>query len=311
MELSVVTTMYHSARNLQEFYDRISSVAGKITDDYEIVFVNDGSPDDSLEVALSLYEKDDKVRVVDLSRNFGHHKAIMTGLAHTRGEKVFVIDSDLEEDPELLEIYYNKFMEESDCDVVYGVQRSRRGGIFERISGNLFYFIFNTFSDDKMPSNMAITRLMSKRYVKSLLMYQEKVVFLAGIWCSTGYKQVPVFIDKHSKGTTSYTFRKRLALFINAITSFSDRPLRLIFYTGFIISMLSAVSIVYLIAAKIFFSVVITGWTSLSVTIWFLGGLMMFFMGIIGIYLSKIFIETKNRPYTIVKEVYEKNLKAH
>ncbi|MCL5036296.1 MAG: glycosyltransferase family 2 protein [Chloroflexi bacterium] len=305
MKLSIITTMYYSAPHLEEFYNRISASAKKVTDDYEIIFVNDGSPDESLDIARGFLEKDKKVRIVDLSRNFGHHKAIVTGLGYARGEKIFIIDCDLEEEPELLDEFYEKFRQEDDCDVVYGIQRSRRGRFFEKISGNLFYFIFNSFSDIKMPPNMGVTRLMSRRYVQSLLRYREQVVFLAGIWMAVGYKQVPILIDKHSRGKSTYTLRKRISLFINAITSFSDKPLRMIFYTGFIISLLAGVTIAYLIIRKLFFATPIPGWTSLTVTIWFLGGLVIFFMGLIGIYLSRVFIETKDRPYTIIKEVYE------
>jgi putative glycosyltransferase len=134
--------MYYSAPYLNEFYTRIRAAAEKITSDYEIIFVNDGSPDDSLKMAVSLYENDPKVRVIDLSRNFGHHKAAMTGLAHAKGDSVFLIDVDLEEEPELLNRFYDIF-KDSDADVVYGVQTKRMGGLWEKATGALYWWMFN------------------------------------------------------------------------------------------------------------------------------------------------------------------------
>ena len=153
MDLSIVTTMYYSASYLEEFYNRITTTAGKIADDYEIIFVNDGSPDNSLDLAISFYERDDRVRVIDLSRNFGHHKAIMTGLSHAKGEVVFLIDCDLEEDPELLGKFYDE-LKCSDADVIYGVQQARKGGFVEKISGNIFYWMFNLLSSYPVPTNL-------------------------------------------------------------------------------------------------------------------------------------------------------------
>jgi len=305
MELSIVTTMYHSAPYLEEFYERVSKAAQKITGDYEIIFVNDGSPDNSLEIAVSLYEKDSRVTIVDLSRNFGHHRAVMTGLSYASGEKVFLIDCDLEEEPELLGTFWQR-LNDAGCDVVYGVQETRKGGAFERITGNLFYTIFNRLSGISMPHNPVTVRLMSSRYVKSLLLYKERELFLAGIWHITGYRQKPLAITKLSREGTSYSLRKKFALAINAITSFSDKPLIFIFYTGIVISSLSALYILYLFSRKILSGITISGWTSLIVSIWFLGGLTIFFIGVIGMYLSRIFIETKQRPCAIVRHIYAK-----
>jgi len=309
MKLSIVTTMYNSAPFLEEFYERVSRAAGKITEDFEIIFVNDGSPDNSLDIAVALHEKDSRVTIVDLSRNFGHHRAMMTGLEYASGEKVFLIDCDLEEEPELLDTFYEKLNKEG-CDVVYGVQESRKGGAFERISGNIFYTVFNRLSGIRMPHNLVTARLMSGRYVKSLLLYKERELFLAGLWHITGYQQEPIFIKKLSREGTNYSLRKKIALAINAITSFSDKPLIFIFYTGIIISSISALYILYLFSRKMFSGINVGGWTSLIVSVWFLGGLTIFFIGVIGIYLSRIFVETKQRPYTIIRAVYGRDTGA-
>ncbi|HLE17258.1 MAG TPA: glycosyltransferase family 2 protein [Syntrophales bacterium] len=309
MKLSIVTTMYHSASYVEEFYSRVKSAAGRITDDYEIIFVNDGSPDDSLDIAVSLYEKDPKVKVIDLSRNFGHHRAIMTGLMHAEGEKIFLINCDLEEAPENLELFHGKLAENPDSDVAYGMLKARKGGGLNRVFGQLFYMTLNFISDLDLDAKMAFSRVMTRRYVKSLLKYREKELFLPGLWHLTGYKQLPVDISSRHKGKTTYTVRRKLALLINAVTSFSEKPLIYIFYAGLALSFVSGVFSLFIIINKIFFNAPILGWASLIVSMWFIGGILILFMGIIGIYLSKVFVETKRRPYSIVRKVYATRIK--
>ena len=306
MKLSIVTTMYYSSPYIQEFYERVSAVAQKITNDYEMILVNDGSPDDSLDIAVALYEKDPKVRVIDFSRNFGHHKAMMTGLMHAKGELVFLIDCDLEEEPELLEKFYAEHMKNDDADVVYGVQKARKGGFVEKISGNIFYWLFNFFSSYPVPSNLVTARLMTKRYVDSLVKHKDREVFMAGLWAITGFKQVPLMVTKHDKGNSSYNLRRKISILVNSITSFSNKPLLFIFYLGSIILFISSLAALHLIIRRVFFGVLLAGWPSLMVTLWLLGGLTIFCVGVIGIYLSKIFTETKERPYTIIRQIYER-----
>lgn len=306
MKLSIVTTMYWSEAYLEEFYKRCKTEAQKITNDYEIIFVNDGSPDHSLQKAIELSERDDQVMVVDLSRNFGHHKAMMTGLSYTSGDLIFLIDCDLEEEPELLQIFYSRLTEEN-CDVVFGVQESRKGNIFEKWTGEIFYRIINYLSEIEMPRNIITARLMSRRYVDSLLKFKEQEIFLAGIWYITGFNQIAVEVVKHSTSKTTYKLKNKVAMVINAVTSFSNKPLLLIFNLGMTITIISFFYILYLIVRKVFYAQSLEGWTSLIVSVWFIGGLIISFIGIVGIYLSKIFIETKSRPYTIIREIYGGN----
>jgi len=306
MNLSIVTTLYFSSPYVLEFYQRISVEAKKITSDYEIIFVNDGSPDDSLDVALSLYEQDKRVRIIDLSRNFGHHKAIMTGLSYTRGELVFLLDSDLEEEPELLSLFYEFYKKTKDIDVVYGVQKVRKGNFLERLTGGIFYSIFNSISNYPVTANLITARLMSQRYVKALVEHREREIFLAGLFAIAGFRQIPLLVRKDSKNRSTYTLVRKLTLAINSITSFSNKPLIFIFYLGALISLLSGITAIIFIVRKIFFNVILEGWSSLIISIWLLGGLTIFCLGVIGIYLSKIFSETKQRPYTIIRQIYEK-----
>jgi putative glycosyltransferase len=305
LHLSIVTTLYRSAPHVEEFHARVSGAASQITPDYEIIFVNDGSPDDSLAVARGLFDRDERVRIIDLARNFGHHKAMMTGLAHARGDLVFLIDSDLEEDPELLGTFADN-LRETEADVVYGVQRERRGGLFERWSGQMYFTIFNLLSDCPIPENLVTMRLMTRRYVAALVAHGEREMIIAGLWALTGFHQVPIGVTKHARSVTTYTLRHKVSVLVNAITSFSARPLELIFYLGLTIGGLASVAAAYLVLRRLFFGILLPGWPSLIVSVWLLGGLIVASVGIIGIYLSKIFIETKQRPYTIVRALYER-----
>lgn len=303
MRLSIVTTMYRSAPYLEEFYARVGAVAGQITDDYEIVFVNDGSPDDALDVALSIYGRDPRVRVIDLSRNFGHHKAMMTGLAHARGELVYLTDCDLEVRPELLDQFYNELYH-TKADVVYGVQKRRSGRLIDRLAGEWFYVIFNRLSEVAIPHNLVTERLMSQRYTEALVQHQERELQISGLWAVTGFRQVALEVSKSVKGSTTYNFARKIAHFVDAITSFSNRPLIFIFYLGMLISVVSGLAAVYLVVTALTFGL-LSGWPSLIVSVWLMGGLTIFCLGIIGIYLSKIFTEVKQRPYTIIREQYD------
>jgi len=303
VKLSVVTTLYQSAPHLEEFHARVSAAVRKITPEYEIILVNDGSPDASLDLALALYERDERTRVVDLSRNFGHYKAIMTGLARTEGDLVFLIDCDLEEQPELISEFHEKMMD-TGADVVYGVQAKRRGGLIERISGSLFYSLFNLLSAWQVPRNLVTARLMSRRYVRALVQHRDREVFLAGLWAITGFTQVPVTVRKLATSKSTYCFARKAAVLADAISSFSSKPLIYVFYLGFLISALAGTAALWLVIRRLFFNTMVLGWPSLIVSIWLLGGLSICCTGILGIYLSKVFLEVKNRPYTIVREEY-------
>jgi putative glycosyltransferase len=304
MDLSIVTTVYHSASYLEEFYTRTCAVAERLTTNFEIIFVNDGSPDNSLEIALSIYGRDKRVRLIDLSRNFGHHKAMMTGLAHARGNLIFLLDSDLEEAPELLETFHRE-LKANGADVIYGVQQKRKGKLLERISGAVFFKVFNVLSSHSLPRNLVTARLMRRKYVSALLRHQERETQIAGLWVLTGFKQVPVTVTKGHRKASTYDLRKRISSFVDAVTSFSGKPLVFIFYLGCFILLVSSVGALDLIIRKILFGTLLEGWASLIVSIWLLGGMTIFCLGVIGIYLSKVFIEVKQRPYTIVKDVYE------
>ncbi|WP_339274831.1 glycosyltransferase family 2 protein [Paenibacillus sp. FSL W8-0426] len=306
MKISVVTTMYRSSAYLPEFYARIKENVAKLGLSYEIIMVNDGSPDNSLDVAVGIQQQDPCVKVIDLSKNFGHHKAILSGLSYARGDLIFLLDCDLEEEPENLELFYNEWLQgNGEFDVIFGVQREREGTFYRRIAGDLFYKFFNLISDEKIPKNPCTIRLMTKRYVSSLLEFKDQNVFLAAMFEKVGYRQKPFAIKKTYKGSSSYNLIRKLTLMMDGVTSFSSRPLLLIMASGSLIAFLSLVYALFLVFRKVFFQSVISGWTSVMVSIWLMSGLIIFSVGVVGVYVSKIFNETKDRPISVVRKVYE------
>lgn len=305
MQLSVVTTLFQSAPYIDEFYRRVRTEAEKIASELEFVFVNDGSSDTSLDVALELQKQDERIVVVDLSRNFGHHKAMMTGLEHAHGDLVFLIDVDLEEPPEILAAFFESLNQEN-ADAVYGIQSPRHGPWLTRTLANLFYWVFELLSDYRIPPHSLTARLMTRRYVDQLIQHREHLSNMIGLWELTGFKQVGVAVRKSPfKGTTTYTFGRRMAAAIYAITAFSSKPLRLIAYLGLLVTAISTICAIGLVIGYLIFGISTTGWTSLIVSISLFSGLILFCQGIIAAYLAVIFIETKNRPYTVIRKIYQ------
>jgi putative glycosyltransferase len=303
VRVSVVTSMFRSSLFLEEFYARMVKAISAISSAYEIVFVNDGSPDDSLAVALRLRERDPRVRIVDLSRNFGHYRALMTGLAQARGELVFLLDCDLEEEPEWL-LRFHEMLRRTGADVIYGVQAARKGGLVERVSGNVFYTLLNRMLTDPIPRNVLTVRLMTRRYVRALIQHQDREICLAALWVITGFDQRPLEVVKGSRPGTSYSLRARASALVNAVTSFSNRPLIYIFYMGAAVVTMSLLGALVLVIRALTGGIGVAGYASLIISIWFLGGLTLFSVGIVGVYLAKVFTETKNRPYTVIRAEY-------
>ena len=305
--LSIVTTLYRSERFLDKFVLQCESAMAEIKcENYEILFVNDGSPDNSLAKVLQLKQTNNHIVAVDLSRNFGHHYAIMAGLNCASGDYVFLIDCDLEVPPTQIPTFYNKFQDEN-CDVVYGVQEIRKGSFIERTIGGLFYKFFNSLTDTRIPENLLTERLMSRRYVNELIKMGDKNIFMAGMMQWIGFKQVPITIKKGQReGKSTYTLGKRIALSMQAITSFSSYPLVVLFKFGFFISAISIVTGLYFLIYKLINpEIVLSGFTFLIVALLFSVGIIVSSLGILGIYIDKLFNQTKNRPTFIVKEIYK------
>jgi len=302
MKLSIVTTLYRSAAYIEEFVRRINAEAIKITDKYEIVMVDDGSPDNSLSVALGLQKLDSHIHIIELSRNFGHHKAMMTGLEYARGELVFLIDVDLEEPPELLTSFHEE-MKKNDWDVVYGVQEKRAGDVIKKFGGQIGWWLIQVLVPAKIPRNLSTVRLMTSAYVRQLIRHKEHMTAIGGLWVLTGFHQYGLLFNKISREESSYTFVKRSKALLDSVTSFSPAPLYGVFALGLVIFLVSLLTTIALIMQKLQ-GHVLDGWVSVMVSVWGLGGLILLCVGLVGLYISRIFIETKNRPYIIIRNIF-------
>jgi len=273
-------------------------------EDYEIVLVNDGSPDDSLGHALDLKRDFHELVIVDLSRNFGHHHALQAGIQLARGDLVFIIDCDLEVDPSILPAFLLR-QRDTQADLVYGYQESRKGGWFERLSGGLFWKSFNWLSETKIPENILTAQVMTRRFVEALLQMGDRNLFLVGMLTWTGFDQIGIPIaKKHRDGPSTYSLAKRLRLTITAVSSFSSQPLIWLFNAGVAITILSLGFAAYLVVRKLLFNDALLGFTSMMAMMALSLGVITTGLGTLGIYLGTIFRQVQNRPNYIVKDIF-------
>lgn len=301
--LSIVTTIYCSERTIEEFVERALAAGTKVAADVDLVIVDDGSPDGAAEVVRGIVDRNPQVRLVQLSRNFGHHRALLAGLQYASGERVFLIDSDLEEAPELL-IEMARAIEANPVDCLYGVQEGgRKGGLVERLAGRGFYWIFGALSEVKMPENVSTVRLMSRRYVRSLLQFRDKNPVFVPLSVLAGYPQAAFPFAKQSTSESTYSLRRRISLMVLAITTFSGRPLQLMFTASL---MLAALGFIYgaYVVIRALTGTVQDGWSSLMAVVVFFFSLNAVFTGLIGLYVKQVLEEVKDRPRSVVQEIY-------
>ena len=303
MKISFVTTIYRTAQDIEPFAARAAEAAQQLGFDLEVVFVNDGSPDNGREIAIALAARNPAVVVVDLSRNFGQHKALWTGLGAATGDLLVVMDGDMEEDP-LWAMEFHRVLTEQRSDVVYGVQKKPKGNPLYRACRNLFYGLLNVVSDLEFPKDVMTARLMTRRYVDALLSFEEREIFFLGLMHVTGFRQIPIELRKEHRSPTTYTFKKLVRLFLMAITSFSIAPLIGVFVAGIAISFGAFLFICFLVANYYLRGVGVEGWTSVMAAVIMLGGVFTFTNGLIAIYVGTIFLEVKRRPRTIVAAIH-------
>lgn len=306
IRLSVVASMYKSATYLDEFCARSFRAAEQAGygDAVEIVLVNDGSTDDSLERAVELHERDPRIVVVDLARNYGHHKAMMTGLAVARGERIYLLDCDLEEEPEWL-ARFGEALDSTGADAAFGVQTSRKGGLFERVSGELFYSASKWLFGVELPRNLVTARLMTRRYVRALVAHRDHEPLFSALCKITGFRQEAVVIKKHHLHPTSYSLWRKLSLLMTTMTGFSARPLYFITLLGGVVTVGAFLYILWVVGRWLFGGAgSIPGWTSTVCSIWLVGGLIMLCLGVSSLYIGRIFEEVKRRPYVTVRAVF-------
>lgn len=305
-DISVVVPIYFEEENIFPLYERLIGVVSKEMNlDYEIIFVNDGSKDDSVQNIKQLIEQDQNIRLLNFSRNFGHQVAVTAGLEHTEGEVVVIIDADLQDPPELIRDMYEKYKE--GYDVVYAKRKSRAGeSFFKKKTAKLFYRVLDFMSDVDIPLDTGDYRLMSRRVVEQLNNMPEKNRFIRGLVTWVGYQQTYVEYnrDERHAGETGYSLSKMIKFSLDGITSFSTFPLKIATIFGVGISGISFIYILRIIYLKLFTEKTIQGWSSIMVSNLFLGGIILLTLGILGEYIGRIYTELKSRPQYIIKDKY-------
>ena len=298
--LSVVIPVYNESSLIDELVKRVKTNVQLITDDYEIIIVDDGSQDNTWNLLENEAKTENRVKGIKFSRNFGHHYAISAGLHYSDGEWVVVMDGDLQDRPEVIPDLYKKALE--GFDVVFVSRQNRPENLYYRIAQKIFYWILRSLSGVDFDSRQANFSIINKKVVKAYERFSENARFYGSTVKWLGYKRSFIFADhgvRHS-GKPSYTIKKRVKLASDIILSFSERPLRGSIYFGLIMSLISFFSAGLIIYNSIKFGYAVVGWASLITTIFFTSGLILIIIGISAIYIGEIFKQVKNRPLYIV-----------
>ena len=303
VHISVVTPIYGCSTALMELYFRLKFALENITNDFEIIFVNDGSPDNAWQVIKDICSKDKRVKGVNLSRNFGQQNAITAGLNYVNGDWTIIMDCDLQDRPEEIINFYNKAI--SGYDIVLGRRINRSDNFAKRLFNLLFYKTFEFLTDVKIDRFVGTYRILSKEVVKNFRTLNEQSRFFGGLinWLGFDTEYIDIKHDHRKDGKSAYTFMRLLKMALNNILSFSDKLLRIVIKLGFLLILFSSVFIIYKIIENIIGSSTAIGWSSLIASIFFTTGLVISVMGIVGLYIGKIFEETKKRPLFIVKDI--------
>jgi dolichol-phosphate mannosyltransferase len=304
--ISVVIPVYKAEDSLLELYTQLKHHIEPITKDFEIVLVEDCGGDTSWDIIKELSSQDKRVKGLHFSRNFGQHYAITAGLDYSTGDWVIVMDCDLQDRPDEIPRLYEKAME--GFEVVLAKRGKRKDSLLKRLSSKAFYTFFNYMAGIKYDAEVGNFRIISRKVVNSLCSMRENLRFFGGMVDWLGYSTASIDV-KHAKsysGETTYTVRKLFKLAYETIIAYSDKPLRIAINFGFIITLFSFTYGIYFLLKALIYGNAITGWTSLIVSVYFLGGIIIAILGIIGIYLGKTFDETKKRPlYVILDKTFD------
>lgn len=306
--LTILSTLYKSERYVDRFIDEALKAGEAFGGAFEVLLVDDGSPDGSRRIAERRADADSRIRVIELARNFGHHPAFWCGMHHARGEYCFLIDSDLEVAPAVLAEFQAR-MTQSAADVVYGVQDVRQGTAKTRVLGGLFWRLFSSLSDVDVPADIMTERLISRKYLNALLSMRDYNLFLGGMYYWPGFQQVPLPLVKTPRsGKGAYSLLDRVKLLVEAVSSFSSVPLTMIFWFGASVSVLSVAYSIYLLMRWLLFpESLVSGFTFLALVSVASSGLVLVALGVIGLYIHRIFKQVQGRPIFIVKNIYSKN----
>ncbi len=304
--ISVVAPAYNEGDNIALFYETVRDVLEGISENWEIVCVNDGSKDDTLEKLLSLHEQDKRLKVVNLSRNFGKEIALTAGLDYAKGAAVVPIDTDLQDPPELIADMVKLWKE--GYDVVYATRVERDGESFvKKMTASMFYRVIEKISKIQIPRDTGDYRLIDRKVLDELKKLRETHRFMKGLFSWVGYKQIslPYHRKPRNAGTTSFNYWKLWNFAIEGITSFSIAPLQLAMYLGVVVSLFAFVYAIMIIGKTLLFGVDVPGYPSIMVSILFFGGVQLISIGILGEYIGRIYNEVKQRPLYLVEKYYE------
>lgn len=302
LHLSVVSPVYGCKASLPELYERLVASLSSITPSFEIIFVNDACPQNSWECIEALCAKDARVKGINLSRNFGQHYAISAGLDHAKGEWVVVMDCDLQDQPEEIIKFYAKAQE--GYEIVFGQRVERQDSFFKRMGSVAFNRVLEYFTDTKHDNTLANFGIYHRKVIDTINTYREQSRDFLLFAKMVGFRQAIIEIDHapRAHGQSSYTLSKLFKLAIDSIVSHSNKPLRLSIQLGFSISTISLVFALWLIVRYFFYGTTTEGWTSLMVSMFFMFGLLFALIGIVGLYIGKIFDEVKRRPLYIIQK---------
>lgn len=297
--ISVVVPAYNEQEVLPEFHQRLSRVLDELAThyDHEVIYINDGSSDNTLELMNSLYEQNENISLVDLSRNFGKEIALTAGLHKAQGDAVIIIDADLQDPPELIPQLITEW--HNNYDVVYAKRQQRDGeSVFKKVSAHLFYRIMSRLGQVKLPEDTGDYRLLSRRALDALNTLTEQHRFMKGLFTWIGYSQKAVYYQRDARhsGSSKWNYWHLWNLAIEGITSFTAAPLKFASYIGFITALIAISYGLYIIARTVIYGNPVEGYPSLIVIILFLGGIQLMSIGILGEYIGRIFTETKQRP---------------
>ena len=303
MEISAIIPSYNEQDNVGIMYERMTKTLSKISPDYEIIYINDCSKDQTLLRIKELAAKDTHVKYLSFSRNFGHQIAVSAGLDYCSGKAVVIIDGDLQDPPELIEQMYEKYKE--GYKVVYARRTSREGETwFKKATAKIFYRLLASMTSIDIPVDVGDFRLIDQVIVKHLRNMPEKSKYIRGQISWIGYKQTFVNYHRDARiyGKTNYPLRKMLRFALDGITAFSDKPLKIASGLGIVAAIVSLLALVYALVAHFCFNSTITGWTSLILSVLFIGGVQLITIGIIGEYIARINNDVRNRPLYILEE---------
>ena len=301
-QISIVSPVYMAEGIVDELVRRMTASVSQITDNYEIVLVCDGSPDGSWEKIVRCCGEDERVKGVLLSRNFGQECAIVAGLRESQGNWVVVMDCDLQDDPAMIPAFWEKARE--GYDVVFGERRVRLDSFWKRLSSKFYYKVFNYLTDTKQDDFVGNFGLFSRRVVESVLSMGESGRCFTTMVYWSGFERafVPVCHGERYEGRTSYSFARLMRVSRDAILSFSDRPLRIMTRLGLLLSLFSFLVGLYYFVQWCRGVIDVDGYTSLIISLWFIAGLLIMFMGVLGLYLGKVFEEVKGRPLYVIAD---------